>query len=124
VNADPRHVVETAIARLTAHDLDGYYELLADDVTYRDASLECHGKGEVRALDEPVFTLIPDHWRRIDKLLVSGNVVAMWGTFGGTLSTTGTAIEVEACVINDVCDGKIRSIVTYADWSSLLDAVG
>ncbi len=121
--SNPRHIVETAIARLTAHDLDGYYGLLADDVTCRDGSVERHGKSEVRALDEPVFELIPDHWRRIDKLLVSGNVVALWGAFGGTLSTTGTTIEIEACVINEVCDGKIQSIVTYADWSALLQSV-
>lgn len=119
---DPRTVVLTALERLNAHDLDGYYDLCADDFAYTGTAAR-RGKAEARAVDEPLFASIPDHWRRVDKLLVSGDMVAVWLTLGGTPAANGQAFEAEFCDVIEVRDGLIRSLTMYADWPSLMSCL-
>ena len=119
MESDPRSVVLAALDRLNAHDLDGYYELCADDFACI-GSTERRGKSEARAVDEPLFTVLPDHWRRVEKLLVCGNTVAVWLTFGGTPTSTGRAFEADLCDVIEVSDGKIQSIRIYADLPALM----
>ena len=120
--ADPRSVVLTALDRLNAHDLEGYYELCADDFVYVGTT-ERRGKAEARAVDEPLFAGLPDHWRRVERLLVSGDTVAVWLTFGGTPTANGRAFEAELCDLIEVRDGKIQSIRMYGDWPALMAAL-
>lgn len=115
---DPGAVVLAALDRLNEHDLDGYYSLCAPDFTYTGTGTR-HGHAEARAIDEPLFSAIPDHWRRVDRILVSGEVVAVWLTLGGTPTATGRSFEAELCDIIEVRDGLIRSLTMYADWPAL-----
>jgi ketosteroid isomerase-like protein len=119
VEADPQTVVLTALERLNAHDLDGYYELCADDFAYIGTT-ERRGIAEARAIDEPLFAGLPDHWRRVDKLLVSGDTVVVWLTLGGTPVANGVAFEAELCDVIEVRDGKIQSLRMYADWPAFM----
>lgn len=115
---DPATVVEEALRRLNDHDLDGYYALCADDFRYVGTA-ERVGHAAAREVDEPMFAAVPDHWRRIDKLIVGGDVVAVWLTLGGTPTATGQAFEAEFCDIIEVRDGLIQSLTLYADWPGL-----
>jgi ketosteroid isomerase-like protein len=119
VNSDPKSVVLAAIDRLNAHDLEGYYDMCADDFAYIGTT-ERRGKSEARAVDEPLFAGLPDHWRRLEKLLVCGDTVAVWLTFGGTPTATGRAFETELCDLIEVRDGKIQSLRMYGDWPALM----
>jgi ketosteroid isomerase-like protein len=121
MSSDPRRIVEAALQSLNDHDLDGYYALCADDFRYVGTE-ERRGKAEARAVDEPVFAAVPDHWRRFDQVIVSGDTVVVWGTFGGTVAATGKSFEVEACNVIEVRDDLIQSLTMYADWSGLTDA--
>ncbi|MDP1792589.1 MAG: nuclear transport factor 2 family protein [Acidimicrobiales bacterium] len=116
---DPKTVVVTALDRLNEHDLEGYYALCADDFTYTGTGTR-RGKDEARATDEPLFAALPDHWRRIEKLLVSGNTVVVWLTFGGTPAATGKSFESEFCDVIEVDNGLITSLTMYADWPTLM----
>jgi ketosteroid isomerase-like protein len=117
VETDPESIVRAAIDRLNAHDLDGYYELCADDFAYIGTT-ERRGKAAARAVDEPLFAGLPDHWRRVEKLLVCGDTVAVWLCFGGTPRATGRAFEVELCDVIEVRDARIQSIRIYADFGA------
>ena len=78
------------------------------------------GKSEARAVDEPLFAALPDRWRRVDELLVSGNTVVAWLTFGGTPTASGRTVEAELCDVIEVEDGLITSLTMYADWAELM----
>jgi ketosteroid isomerase-like protein len=119
VNSDPRSVVVAAFDRLNAHDLDGYYELCDNDFTYIGTT-ERRGKAQARAVDEPFFAGLADHWRRLAKLLVCGDTVAVWLTFGGTPVATGRAFEAEFCDVIEVREGRIQSLRIYADFPALM----
>jgi len=116
---DPKSVVVAALDRLNEHDLEGYYDLCADDFQYVGTAVR-EGKSEARAVDEPLFAALPDHWRRVDKLLVSGNTVVAWLTFGGTPTASGRTFEAEFCDVIEVEDGLITSLTMYADWADLM----
>src|SRR4051794_15483898 len=98
---DQRLTVEHAFDRLNAHDLNGYYSLLAEDVVYTGSAVR-HGRGEARAFDQRVWEAVPDHWRTVEKLLVSGDVVAAWIKFGGTVERTSRRFGLEFCDIIEV----------------------
>ena len=119
----PEAIVREALDRLNKHDLAGYYDLCADDFLYVGTSTR-RGKEQARAVDEPFLSAIPDHWRRIDRLLVSGDTVAVWLTLGGTPVANGKAFEAELCDVIVVRDGLIRSLTMYADWPSIMSRLG
>lgn len=118
----PRSVVEEAFARLNAHDLDGYHALLHDDVVITGTG-ETRGLEANRVLDATVFAALPDHWRRVDRILEAGHTVAVWLTFGATASATEKPFEVEVCDIVEVRDGRITSITMYGDWAPMYAAL-
>lgn len=117
---DPMAVVMEAFDRLNDHDLDGYYDLCANDLVYTGTA-ERRGIEEARSIDEPIFAMLPDHWRRVERILVSGDTVAVWLTFGGTPTSNGRPFEIELCDIFEVRDGKIQSLRMYGDWSTLME---
>ncbi len=80
---------------------------------------EVEGAAAVTAADRKIFALVPDHWPRIDRLLVDGENVAFWLRFGGTLATTGEGFEIEICGIVKVRDGKIATWNFYSDRAPL-----
>ena len=122
---DPRSIVLAAFDRLNAHDLDGFYDLCADDLEYEYVgTMELRGKAEARAFDEPGFVGLPDHWRRVEKLLVCGDTVAVWLIFGGTPTVTGQAFEADVCDVIKVSDGKIQSVRCYTDVPALMAKLG
>lgn len=117
-----RLVVEEAFERLNAHDVDGYHALLHDDVVITGTG-ETRGLEANRMLDTTIFGVLPDHWRRVDRILEVGDTVAAWLTFGATASATQRPFEVEVCDIIEVRDGRITSITMYGDWAPMYAAL-
>ena len=116
---DRRALVEEWFRRYNDHDLDGCYELCADDLRLA-GQITAEGKEAARALDEQFFAALPDHRRRIDKILVSGDTVAVWVTFGATPIATDVPLEFEFCDVIQVRDGRISSVTILADWDAVL----
>src|SRR5215211_5612575 len=71
--------------------------LCAEDMTYVCAGETVHGKEPVRGLDEQILAILPDHWRRVERLLVDGDVVVAWIVLGGTLAHDGKPFEADVC---------------------------
>lgn len=115
---DPRDVVLRVFQYLNDHDLDRYGELFADDVEERHPYV-LNGRDAVTAADRKIFALIPDHWRKIERLLVDGDTVAFWLRFGGTFAPTGERFEIEICGLVKVRDGKIATWNFYSDRAPL-----
>ncbi len=75
VTDDPRKVVLDVFDALNDHDLERYAGLLAEDVEERHP-YQLRGREAVTAGDRATLELIPDHWRKIERLLVDGDNVA------------------------------------------------
>ena len=74
------------------------------------------GKAEVLAYNHQTLReTLAAHFRRVEHLVVSGESVAVWLTFGGTVAGTGRSFEVEGCVIFDVRDDKVCAVTEYVD---------
>ena len=118
---DREALVRAAVARLEAHDMEGYLEHLADDVVSITPVATCRGKDEFRGyLDQ--LALIPDHWRRVERLVVSGDSVATWMVFGGTVGATGRSFEIEGCTVWDIAGDRIQAITEWIDLGPMLAA--
>ncbi|MGH9114082.1 MAG: nuclear transport factor 2 family protein [Acidimicrobiales bacterium] len=119
---DPRDVVLRLFQALNDHDLERYAGLLAEDVEERHP-YHLTGRDAVTAGDRATLELIPDHWRKIERLLVDGDHVAFWLRFGGTIADTGKGFEVEICGIVTVRDGKIATWDFYTDKPPMAQAM-
>jgi hypothetical protein len=62
----PETVVQAALERHNANDLDGYYALLADDVVTINEFSTRTGKREVSAKLNDDFATLSEHWREIE----------------------------------------------------------
>ncbi|MEX0664504.1 MAG: nuclear transport factor 2 family protein [Acidimicrobiia bacterium] len=119
---DPRTVVLQVFEALNDHNLERYAALLADDVEELHP-YQLTGRDAVIAGDRATLELIPDHWRKIDRLLVDGERVAIWLRFGGTIAATSESFEVEICGIARVCDGKVATWNFYTDRAPMMKAI-
>jgi ketosteroid isomerase-like protein len=117
-------VVTAGLERLNADDFDGYYALMADDLVATNEFGTRSGKAQVMAGTREDFSILSEHWRRVEKIAVSGNHVATWLTFGCVTAESGQRCEVEGCTVWEVQDGLIRSIREIFDWRPLLTALG
>jgi ketosteroid isomerase-like protein len=115
-------VVREALARLNeARDVEGYVACCTDDVVFTSTLGIARGKAEFRAFHDS-FELLSKRSARIERLLVSGDSVAVWQTSAGTVAATGRSFEVEVCGIFDVRDGKICAVTEYVDAGPIVAA--
>ena len=111
-------LVRGAFDLLEAGDLEGYVARLTDDIVQTNPSGVFRGKAEVLAYNHQALReTLAAHFRRVEHLVVSGESVAVWLTFGGTVAATGRSFEVEGCVIFDVRDGKVCAVTEYVDFA-------
>ena len=111
-------LVRGAFDLLEAGDLEGYVACLTDDIVQTNPSGVFRGKAEVLAYNHRTLReTLTGHFRRVEHLVVSGESVAVWLTFGGTVAATGRSFEVEGCVIFDVRDGKVCAVTEYVDFT-------
>jgi ketosteroid isomerase-like protein len=120
----PGEVVAAGLERLNADDFDGYYALMGEDIVSTNELGTLTGKAQFTAGTSENFTMLSEHWRRVEKMAVSGNYVATWLTFGCVTAESGQRCEVEGCTVWEVQDGLIRSIREIFDWRPLLTALG
>jgi ketosteroid isomerase-like protein len=119
---DHGELVRTAIGHLEAHDIERYVAVCTADVVSTTPLGTARGRVELAAYLQNAFDGIPDHWRRIERLVVSGDDVATWVRFGGTAAATGRSFELEGCTVFGVRDGLISSITEYVDLQPAYEA--
>jgi ketosteroid isomerase-like protein len=114
--------VLSALELLNGHDVEAYLAACTDDLVSRSPAGEFRGVDENRAYFSGLDG-VPDHWRRVERTLVSGNDVATWLRWGGTVEATGRSVEVEACTIFTVeDDGRISAITEHFPLEPLTEA--
>ncbi len=114
--ADHSEVVLGAFERLNAQDLGGFVAACTDDVVSISPLGTVHGRSEFQSYLDTGFAGMSHHWRRVERLIVSGDDVATLLRFGGTIESTGKSFEVEVITVFGIRDGHIASIDEYADY--------
>lgn len=79
------------------------------------------GRKAIEAVDFPFLHRL-DHWRRLDRVIESGDTVACWLTFGGTAKETGRSFQNDVCNVFKFASGQIVSWQSYGDFSEVMAA--
>jgi steroid delta-isomerase-like uncharacterized protein len=135
-----QQVLDAAKAPTVAYN-DKNWDAVMKSVTADISYDEVGTNRSLRGVDDVITgwkgwaTALPDSRATFDAAHVSGNTVILeltWrGTHRGTLRTpageiaaTGKPIEIRACQIIDVKDGKVRSMRHYFDMVTMMAQLG
>ena len=131
-----REAFEKGTATFNAHDLDGFAEVLADDVFFK-APGGAHGKGKAAcaAFFGRWFAAFSDAHVEVHAVHIVDNVAVEEGTFTGTQSgvlhgpmgdipPTGRSVEVDYVQVLRFHDGKHVSFNLLFDRLSMLEQLG
>ena len=135
-----KSILEVAKSQLIAFNdknWDAAKQVLATDTVYDEVATQRRIQGVEEALSawKGWAKAFPDAKGNIDKETVSGNTVAIELTWraihtgplqlpGKDLAATGKQVELRACEVIDVSDGKVKTLRHYFDLSTLLRQLG
>ena len=133
-------VVDTAKAQITAYnqkDWNAVTDVLAPGCVYDEVGTHrrIQGINDILTAWRGWATALPDSNATFDNVSVSGNTVTLeitWrGTHNGPLQTptgalpaSGRKMELRACQVVDVADGKVQAVRHYFDMATLLQQLG
>ena len=133
-------IVDIAKAQITAYnnkDWNAVADTLAPSCVYDEIATHrrVQGISDIETAWRGWATAMPDSKGSFDSVSVSGNTVTLeltWrGTQSGPLQTptgalppSGRKIEIRACQVVDVADGKVQAIRHYFDMATLLQQLG
>ena len=136
----PQSVVDTAKAQITAYnqkDWTAVSAVLSPGCVYDEVATQrrLQGIDDILAAWRGWATALPDSNATFDSVSVSGNTVTLeltWrGTHNGPLQTptgalppSGNKINIRACQVVDVADGKVQAVRHYFDMATLLQQLG
>jgi ketosteroid isomerase-like protein len=117
----PAEVATAFVARINEHDLVRLTELMTDDHVFIDAlGNRVVGRAAMRSGWEHYFSMVPDYWIKIDRILEDGSVVALFGTAGGTYAGGSPGgqrglWEVAAAWLTETRGSQLATWRVYAD---------
>jgi len=133
-------VIDTARAEITAYnekDWNAVTTVLAPGCVYDEVATHrrIEGINDILTAWRGWATALPDSKASFDNVSASGNTVTLeitWrGTHTGPLQTPGGAIppsgrkmEIRACQVVEVADGRVNAIRHYFDMATLLQQLG
>lgn len=123
----PMQAVLDFIERINAHDADKLVELMTDDHVFVDSlGGEVQGKEKMRSAWKSYFAFCPDYQISHEDILQSGNMVAVFGTAGGTISVKGQMAaenrwKIPAAWKAVVVRGLVHEWRVYADNKPVYD---
>jgi steroid delta-isomerase-like uncharacterized protein len=136
----PQSLIDAAKAPVHAYgkkDWDAVQASLGPGALYEEIATHRKMQGADKII--PVWqgwaTAFPDSKATFHRALVSGNTVILEVTWrgthkgplqlpGGPVQATGKTIELPACMITEIRDGKATSMRQYFDMATLLQQVG
>jgi ketosteroid isomerase-like protein len=131
-----REAFEKGTATFNAHDLDGFTEVLADDVVF-NAPGGVHGKGKASctAFFGSWFATFPNACVEVEAVHIIDDVAVEEGTFRGTqtgvlhaptgdIPPTGRSVEVDYIQVLRFRDGKHVSFHLMFDRLAMLEQLG
>jgi limonene-1,2-epoxide hydrolase len=116
-------VVKAFIEAINRQDLPGISGLMAEDHTFVDSEGRVEsGRENMAAGWKGYFRMFPDYRIRVDGMLESAAVVAVFGSASGTYNgrrglVPENRIEMPAAWKAVVKDGRIQLWQVYADWT-------
>jgi ketosteroid isomerase-like protein len=107
--------------KINAHDTQGLIALMSADHVFIDSSGNTVTRPAIDTGWSAYFAMVPDYWIRIDSAVCEGDVVALFGSAGGTYVPKVGAIKQEnrwetpAAWLATVRDGKVSQWRVYCD---------
>ena len=131
-----RQAFEKGTATFNAHDLNGFAEVLDDDVVFR-APGGTHGRGKAAcaAFFGSWFAAFPDARVQVKAVHIADDVAVEEGTFMGTqkgvlhgpmgdIAPTGRSVQVDYIQVLRFRDGKHVSLHLMFDQLMMLEQLG
>lgn len=109
------------IEQINVHNVDGLCDLVSIDHHFIDAlGSTVEGREQIRKAWTEYFRMIPDYHIACDEILERNNIVAAFGTAGGTYCPHGAAVDENKWVVPaawraKVVDNLIAEWRVYAD---------
>jgi steroid delta-isomerase-like uncharacterized protein len=131
-----REAFERGTATFNAHDIDGFADVLADDVVFEaPGGMRGEGKEACAAFYGSWFAAFPDAHVEVHGLHLFDDVAVEEGTFTGThegvlhapagdIPPTGRPVEVDYIQVLQFRDGKHRSFNLMFDRLHMLEQLG
>ena len=131
-----REAFEKGTATFNAHDLDGFAQVLADDVVFKaPGGIYGEGKAACTAFFGSWFAAFPDARVEIQAVHIVDDIAVEEGTFKGTqngvlhspmgdISPTGRSVEVDYIHVLRFRDGKHVSFNLMFDRLMMLEQLG
>lgn len=87
---DPVDVVLTFLQNINQHDVDGLVSLMSEDHVFVDSlGSRFQGRDNLRAGWQAYFKMCPDYRVSHEEIFAHGNIVATFGSAGGTIAAEG-----------------------------------
>ena len=122
-------VVLALVDRINAHDLAGIIGLLHADYHHVDpAGDQYDGLDWIRGTWAAHFARHPDYRLSVERTLVDGDTVGLFGRSAGTMTRRGELPEENhwefpAAFLATVADGRVKSWQVYLDPTMMFDLI-
>lgn len=109
------------MSKINDHDVDGLVALLSDDHLFVDSlGNRLQGREKMRGAWRSYFEMCPDYCVSHEEIFRSGEVVAVFGSAGGTIAAQArlsgeNCWQIPAAWMTSVKDGRISEWRVYAD---------
>lgn len=118
---DPVDVVLSFLEKVNQHDVDGLLALMSDNHVLTDAlGNRLQGRDNLRAGWQAYFRMCPDYRVSHEEIFSHGDVVATFGSAGGTIAVKGelkaeNRWQIPAAWMAVVKSGRLAEWRVYAD---------
>ena len=130
-------IAKSQISAYNQKDWTAVAAVLAPGCVYDEVATHrrVQGVNDIMAAWRGWATAIPDSKASFDSVSVSGNIVTLELTWrgvqtgpletpAGALPPSGRSMDIRACQVVEVSDGKVQSIRHYFDMATLLQQLG
>ena len=86
----PTEIVLQFLDRINQRDADKLAELMTEDHVFTDSlGTSVRGREKMRAGWRGYYAFCPDYWVSHEEIFANGNLVAVFGSAGGTIAANG-----------------------------------
>lgn len=116
----PTETVLEFLDRINQRDVDKLAELMTGDHTFVDSvGTSTQGREKMRSGWRGYYAMCPDYWVSHEQIFENGNLVAVFGFAGGTISSTKWKTPAAWLAIVD--QGRVKEWRIYADNKPVYD---
>jgi ketosteroid isomerase-like protein len=124
---NPLETVLHFVNCINQRDVDKLAELMTEEHVFIDSlGQSVRGREKMRAAWQSYYTFCPDYWVSHDEILQNGNLVAVFGSAGGTIAGNGklppeNRWRTPAAWLAVVDKGLVKEWRVYADNKPVYD---